>query len=155
MPSPSASATLCMGLLAASGLVSAMPNMPNMQQPPSPATVTVTVSANGCAPSGAPAPAPVAPPKVVKVDNNALAKNATLKVGKAIYLITNGERNSVVALRILPDGTLSGGSSTPSGQKGGTGTDGSTKKPAAKDGLFSQSALTIAGNVGLPPPPPC
>ncbi|CEJ91861.1 hypothetical protein VHEMI07549 [[Torrubiella] hemipterigena] len=143
MPSPSASATLCLGLLAASGLVSAMPNMPNMQ-PPAPATVTVTVSANGCAPSGAPAPA--APPKVVKVDNNALAKNATLKVGKAIYLITNGERNSVVALRILPDGTLSGGSSTPSGQKGGTGTDGSTKKPAAKDGLFSQSALTIAGN---------
>lgn len=140
MPAPSA---LCMGLLAASGIASALPNMANMQAP-APVTVTVTVSPSGC--NG---PAASAPAKVIKVDDKAGNNNTTVKVGKAIYLITNGERNSVVALRILPDGTLSGGSSTPTGQKGGTGTDGSTKKPAAKDGLFSQSALTLAGNVSV------
>lgn len=69
--------------------------------------------------------------------------------GKAIYMLSNQASNSVVAVPIAGDGTLNeaGGSSTDTGGSGANGVDGSTNQPAAPDPLFSQSALTVAGNV--------
>lgn len=69
--------------------------------------------------------------------------------GKAIYMLSNQASNSVVAVPIAQDGTLNeaGGSSTETGGAGANGVDGSTNQPAAPDPLFSQSALTVAGNV--------
>ncbi|KAI1370560.1 hypothetical protein F4677DRAFT_350502 [Hypoxylon crocopeplum] len=66
--------------------------------------------------------------------------------GKAVYLLTNDAVNSVVALPIKDDGTLTAGTVTPSGGKGSNSIDGATMKPAGPDALVSQSALTIAGN---------
>lgn len=74
---------------------------------------------------------------------------ATVANGKAIYMLSNQESNSVVAVPIAEDGTLNeaGGSSTNTGGSGANGIDGETNQPAAPDPLFSQSALTVAGNV--------
>ena len=68
-------------------------------------------------------------------------------VGKAVYFLTNEDTNGVVAVPIGSDGSLSDGVVIPTGGKGETGINGMTKQPAMPDGLFSQSALTIAGNV--------
>ena len=68
--------------------------------------------------------------------------------GKAIYMITNERNNAVVAVPIGQDGLLgNGGSSTATGGAGANGIDGALNQPAAPDPLFSQSSLTIAGNV--------
>lgn len=67
---------------------------------------------------------------------------------KAIYFITNAAENSVVALKVAADGTLSDGSITPTGGAGLSGVD-STGAPAAPDSLFSQGAVKTAGNVRL------
>jgi hypothetical protein len=67
---------------------------------------------------------------------------------RAIYFLTNGVNNSVVALKVAADGTLSDGSITPTGGAGMSGVD-STGAPAAPDALFSQGALKVAGNVCL------
>lgn len=74
---------------------------------------------------------------------------AKIANGKAIYMLSNQASNSVVAVPIAQDGTLNeaGGSSTDTGGSGATGVDGSTNQPANPDPLFSQSALTVAGNV--------
>jgi len=68
---------------------------------------------------------------------------------KAIYFISNTANNSVVALKVAADGTLSDGTMTPTGGKGmsGVNTDG---KPANIDGLFSQGSVKVAGNVCSP-----
>lgn len=78
---------------------------------------------------------------------------ATVANGKAIYMLSNQESNSVVAVPIAGDGTLNeaGGSSTNTGGSGANGVDGETNQPAAPDPLFSQSALTVAGNVSQNP----
>jgi hypothetical protein len=68
---------------------------------------------------------------------------------KAIYFITNAANNSIVALKVASDGTLSDGSITPTGGAGLSGVD-STGAPAAPDSLFSQGAVKVAGNVTLP-----
>ena len=62
-------------------------------------------------------------------------------------LTNDAAGNSVVALKVTADGTLSDGSITSTGGKGGSGIDGKTKKPAAPDALFSQSALKVEGNM--------
>jgi hypothetical protein len=67
---------------------------------------------------------------------------------KAIYFITNAANNSIVALKVAADGTLSDGSITSTGGAGMSGVD-STGAPAAPDSLFSQGALKVAGNVHL------
>lgn len=69
--------------------------------------------------------------------------------GKAAYFITNNDNNanSVIAVSIGRDGKLSGGTSTPAGGNGAVSIDGSTNATALKDGLVSQSSLSIAGNV--------
>jgi hypothetical protein len=66
---------------------------------------------------------------------------------KAAYFISNNAQNSVVALKINSDGTLCDGSITPTGGAGESGISGATNMPAGPDSLFSQSPLTIAGNV--------
>ena len=66
---------------------------------------------------------------------------------KAIYFLTNDQNNSVVALPIAADGTLTQGTVTPTGGEGGNSIDGATGQPAAPDALVGQSALTIAGHV--------
>lgn len=68
---------------------------------------------------------------------------------KAIYFMTNAANNSIVALKVAADGTLSDGSITATGGAGMSGLD-STGAPAAPDSLFSQGAVKVAGNVRLP-----
>ena len=64
---------------------------------------------------------------------------------RAIYFMTNAANNSIVALRVAADGTLSNGSFTATGGAGMQGiVDGA---PAAPDALFSQGAVKVAGNV--------
>jgi hypothetical protein len=64
-------------------------------------------------------------------------------------MITNDpEQNSVLAIPIGQDGTLSdGGALTATGGVGSISIDGATGEPAATDALVSQSALTLVGNV--------
>jgi hypothetical protein len=67
--------------------------------------------------------------------------------GKFIYMLSNEKENAVVALPIGKDGLLGGaGKLTATGGAGMTGVD-ANKLPAVPDALFSQSSLTIAGNV--------
>lgn len=70
---------------------------------------------------------------------------------KAIYLITNDQSNSVVALPVGSDGTLSKGTLTATGGEGSNSIDGATNQPAAPDALVGQSALTRVGNVSTSP----
>lgn len=72
-----------------------------------------------------------------------------VSTGRAIYFITNEESNSVVALPIGPDGTLSRGTVTATGGSGSVALN-SDNQPATPDALVSQSALTLAGNVSSP-----
>jgi hypothetical protein len=69
------------------------------------------------------------------------------KAAQAIYLITNDASNAVAAVPIGADGMLSAGTVTPTGGDGANLINGATNEPAAPDALFSQSSLTIAGNV--------
>jgi hypothetical protein len=62
-------------------------------------------------------------------------------------LITNDQSNSVVALPVGSDGTLSKGTLTPTGGEGSNTIDGATNQPAAPDALVAQSSLTRVGNV--------
>ncbi|KAK4186430.1 hypothetical protein QBC35DRAFT_554143 [Podospora australis] len=74
-------------------------------------------------------------------------KNTTtpVTVGKAVYLITNDGINSVVALPVSPDGTVSAGTLTKTGGAGSVALN-TNGQPETPDALLSQSALTIAGN---------
>ncbi|KAI8634645.1 hypothetical protein F5Y19DRAFT_409475 [Xylariaceae sp. FL1651] len=80
------------------------------------------------------------------VSSHAIKKPSPNQTGKAVYLLTNDEVNSVVALPIGADGKLSRGTVTPSGGNGSNSIDGSTMQPAGPDALVGQSALTLAGN---------
>jgi hypothetical protein len=65
---------------------------------------------------------------------------------KAIYFMTNTANNSIVALKVAADGTVSNGSVTATGGAGMSGVDASGA-PAAPDALFSQGSVKVAGNV--------
>ncbi|KAK2766189.1 hypothetical protein FQN54_007705 [Arachnomyces sp. PD_36] len=65
---------------------------------------------------------------------------------KAVYFLSNAKENSVVSLAVASDGTLSEGSNTPTGGKGGNGIDGMTNEPSGPDALFSQGSVAVAGN---------
>lgn len=69
------------------------------------------------------------------------------KNAKAVYFLTNDAKNSVVALKVNADGTLSDGSITLTGGSGASGIDGMTNTTAGPDSLFSQSALKAEGNM--------
>jgi hypothetical protein len=75
------------------------------------------------------------------------AQQSAVTVGKAVYFITNGAENSVVALPIGKDGSLSKGSVTKTGGAGSAAVDGATKEPALPDALVGQSSLTVVGTV--------
>lgn len=65
---------------------------------------------------------------------------------KSIYLLTNEDANSVIAVPIGMDGQLFGGTCTATGGKGSISIDGANNQPAASDGLVSQSSLTVVGH---------
>ena len=67
-------------------------------------------------------------------------------VGQAVYFITNGDSNAVVALPIDSNGQLSPGTVTPTNGAGAIALNGNNEL-ATPDALASQSALAIAGNV--------
>ncbi|TGJ81826.1 hypothetical protein E0Z10_g6949 [Xylaria hypoxylon] len=68
--------------------------------------------------------------------------------GKAIYMISNEQKNAVLALPIGKNGLFTPGTATltETGGAGMSGVDGDAGKPAGPDALFSQSSVTIAGN---------
>ena len=68
---------------------------------------------------------------------------------QAVYFLTNDQCNSVVALKVNNDGTLSDGSITSTGGAGGNGFDAAKNQSSAPDALFSQGALKVAGNVSI------
>ncbi|PNH62675.1 hypothetical protein VD0001_g9378 [Verticillium dahliae] len=71
---------------------------------------------------------------------------AASQAEKAVYLLSNEVKNSVIALPIGVDGLLKVGQQTATGGAGSNSVDGSTRQPAAPDALVSQSALTVAGH---------
>ncbi|KAJ8119196.1 hypothetical protein ONZ43_g3812 [Nemania bipapillata] len=72
-------------------------------------------------------------------------KDTCLETGTAVYLISNDSPNTIIALPIGEDGTLSAGTITPSGGNGSVSFAHKVGVPAAPDGLVSQSSITIAG----------
>lgn len=76
--------------------------------------------------------------------------NKAVKVGKAVYLITNEAENAVIALPIGADGKLSAGKMAKTGGTGSAAVN-AEGKPEGPDALASQSSLTVAGNVSLLP----
>lgn len=71
------------------------------------------------------------------------------KNAKAVYFLTNEAKNSVVALKVDADGTLSDGSIALTGGSGASGIDSKNNATAGPDSLFSQSALKAEGNVSM------
>lgn len=69
---------------------------------------------------------------------------------KAIYFLTNEDSNSVVAIPISVNGTLSGGATIATGGKGGS-TVKATGGVNGPDALGSQSALTVVDDVSRYP----
>ncbi|KAJ5388917.1 hypothetical protein N7509_011458 [Penicillium cosmopolitanum] len=72
------------------------------------------------------------------------------RVGKAVYLQSNKEHNSIISIPIGQDGKLYGGMITTTGGMGGDGIDGATNKPAGPDALSSQGSVAylFAVNAG-------
>ncbi|KAF2825153.1 hypothetical protein CC86DRAFT_418901 [Ophiobolus disseminans] len=70
-----------------------------------------------------------------------------VKVGKAIYFLTNEKENAVVALPIDKNGMLSNGTVTTTGGAGSIAINGANGQPGVPDALVGQSALTVVGNV--------
>ncbi|KAK0112196.1 hypothetical protein ONS96_001448 [Cadophora gregata f. sp. sojae] len=64
---------------------------------------------------------------------------------KVVYFISNGVKNSIVALKVAGDGTLSQGSVTLTGGAGMSGVD-DKGTVAGPDSLFSQGAVKVAGS---------
>lgn len=86
--------------------------------------------------------APPAPPMA--------GMNTSTSSPKAIYFQTNKAPNSVVAIPVAADGTLSGGVLTSTGGNGGNTVSADTGTPNAPDALGSQGAVAVNGNVRPP-----
>lgn len=71
--------------------------------------------------------------------------------GKAIYLQSNEQDNSVVSIPIGRDGKLYGGMATSSGGMGSASIDSTTMMPAGPDALSSQGSVTVSGDVSVSP----
>ncbi|KAI4198637.1 MAG: hypothetical protein LQ350_005167 [Teloschistes chrysophthalmus] len=66
---------------------------------------------------------------------------------RALYIMTNDPAgNSIIALKVNHDGTLTDGSITPTGGKGESCIDQRVNRTSYPDGLFSQSAVDVKGN---------
>ena len=71
--------------------------------------------------------------------------------GRAIYMLTNGQENAVVALRIADNGLLYGGTSIATGGEGSPLINATSNLPVATDAFASQSSVAIAGDVRVYP----
>ncbi|EHK48946.1 hypothetical protein TRIATDRAFT_280963 [Trichoderma atroviride IMI 206040] len=71
-----------------------------------------------------------------------------VKPGRAIYITSNQQQNSIIALPIGSNGQLSAGTLTATGGSGSSilNQNGNVQTPATADVLSSQSAVTVAGN---------
>ncbi|PNP47721.1 hypothetical protein TGAM01_v202996 [Trichoderma gamsii] len=71
-----------------------------------------------------------------------------VKPGRAIYITSNQQQNSIIALPIGRNGQLSAGTLTSTGGSGSSilNQNGNVKTPATADVLSSQSAVTVADN---------
>jgi hypothetical protein len=76
------------------------------------------------------------------------------KENQAIYVLTNNPDNAVIGLPILRNGLLGDPVATLTGGIGEAGVD-SDGVPAGPDSLFSQGAVTVAGEVYIPFPLCC
>lgn len=68
-------------------------------------------------------------------------------VGKAVYLQSNEDLNSIISIPIGHDGKLYGGAVTTTGGAGGNSIDGTTNMPAAPDALSSQGSVIVVDKV--------
>lgn len=71
------------------------------------------------------------------------------RVGKAVYLQSNKEHNSIISIPIGHDGKLYGGMITATGGRGGDSIDGATNKPAGPDALSSQGSVVVSENASF------
>lgn len=76
---------------------------------------------------------------------NACAALPSSPNARALYFTTSdAARNSITALKVAANGTLSECSITPTGGKGLSGIDSEhNNQPSAPDSLFSQSAIHV------------
>ncbi|KAI4092004.1 MAG: hypothetical protein L6R37_007642 [Teloschistes peruensis] len=73
--------------------------------------------------------------------------HASDATARALYLMTNDPAgNSIIALKVNQDGTLTDGSLTPTGGKGQSCIDQRVNRTSYPDGLFSQSAVDVKSN---------
>ena len=71
---------------------------------------------------------------------------------QAIYFISNNDgANSVAALPVTKNGSISTGTMTPTGGAGASMVDPTTRLPESPDALSSQGAVRVVGNVSLFP----
>ncbi|KAF8849685.1 hypothetical protein BDZ45DRAFT_555149, partial [Acephala macrosclerotiorum] len=70
---------------------------------------------------------------------------AEATTAKVVYFISNAANNSIVAMKVGANGSLSDGSVTPTGGAGMSGVN-ATGGAAAPDSLFSQGSIKISGN---------
>ncbi|MCJ1237611.1 hypothetical protein MMC14_005598 [Varicellaria rhodocarpa] len=82
--------------------------------------------------------------KVHHSPKNGTNTTTSARTPKALYFITNDANNSVVAIPISKNGTLSDGSLTATGGAGSNEVD-ATGKPLAPDALSSQGSVRVAG----------
>lgn len=76
-----------------------------------------------------------------------------VKPPRAIYITSNQQQNSIIALPVGGNGMLSGGTITSTGGSGSSilNQNGNVKTPATADVLASQSAVTVVDNVCIQP----
>ncbi|CUM65833.1 uncharacterized protein PRCAT00003482001 [Priceomyces carsonii] len=67
------------------------------------------------------------------------------KAGRALYFQTNEDTNSIIALKILENGTLVEGTITSTGGSGASSISSATNMSASPDGLSSQGSVTVVG----------
>ncbi|KAJ8128505.1 hypothetical protein O1611_g5126 [Lasiodiplodia mahajangana] len=82
---------------------------------------------------------------VSRTQPNLKNDDACAETGTALYFISNDTPNTIIALPIGEDGTLSKGTITPAGGNGSVSFHGEVGVPAKPDTLISQSAVAIAG----------
>ena len=73
-----------------------------------------------------------------------------MEKAKAVYFMTNLASNSIVALPVAEDGSVSAGTMTSTGAAGGNLVDPKKGTPNGPDALASQGSVQVVGNVSKP-----
>jgi hypothetical protein len=73
-----------------------------------------------------------------------------MEKAKAVYFMTNLASNSIAALPVADDGSVSAGTMTSTGAAGGNLVDPKKGTPNGPDALASQGSVQVAGNVSKP-----